>query len=617
MNLLTANHRPPRHHRLSDAALEELLYDPVAAIWVFFRIRLDAFQAARARLMWFTPDVEDSSGFSTGKTFVNWALCQLSGLLVPDTRVFVIYQTFQTGKDQFWTYYTSHGTPLFRSQLGRFSEEGEEEGKARAKEPSSWKMHFRNGSIVNMPAPGVYTEGRNVASLRCNRMLIDEWTKIKAMSDGIFKQLYGRVTRECYNKDHPVWCNKLWKTATAESGAHPAIHDHRAYLRRIRRGDPHVVTCAFSYKDYSNLPSITGKSFREQYRDEKRFRTMRDSLTPEAFRAEGLGFWGESARGWFSSQMLQAAVERGRARGVRVATSRAMDLEAISRLLTQETQPFYFLGVDPAPAQGQRSDEGAMSVLRALPLVEAPEHESDFQLDFVYDRVVKRHDIEAWSGLLHEKHRDFGFTLIVMDWGGGGQWLAPELRKSRARVGGVELEVSPLVRRDSAEVEGSPILCVVLRSDSGMQALWPDELKNARGDDVLKSLMHQAFRDAWAKGVFGVPPRHEDLAAEAAERRDEIAAGTWSHPWAGWPEEKLWASIQASRALVQMQKFSAATRPDGSWMLTRNGAFLFTSSDRDDLVDARRNAYIAFRIWWAQESAGGFRVRREDEAMIL
>lgn len=603
--------------------LEDLLYDPVAAIYAFFKVRLDAFQAARARIMWFTPDVEDSSGFSTGKTFVNWALCNLRPLLIPDQRVLVIYQTFGTGKDQFWSYYSSHGTALFRSQLGRFSEEGEEEGRARSREASSWKMYYRNGGVVNMPAPGVFSKGRSLASLRCNVLMVDEWTKIEAMGAGeegegaaIFKQLFGRPTRESWNKEHPVWGNKVWMTATAELGNHPAAPRHRTRERRQRRGDPDVYCFGFSYKDYSNLECQPGVTFRERFRDDKRLKTMRDNLTPEAFLAEGLGLWGRSARGWFTESMTETGLANGAKRGVKVAISRAMDeRQRPSPAGSSQALAYYFHGIDTAPAQGQRADDGALSVLRAIPLVEAPEHESDFQLDYIYDRVVRGHDAGQWSGLIHEKHRDFGFSLMVMDWGGGGQWVAPELKKDRQRISATDQHAIPIVRRDSPEVEGSPILCVVLRSDSGMQELWPDELKNARGDDVLKSLMHQAFRDAWAKGLFGVPPRHVDLLREANERRAEIEDGSFVHPLAGWPEEQMWASVQASVALRQMGKFSAATRPDGGWVMTRNGAHVFVSSDKDDLVDSRRNAYIAFRIWWTQEASGGFTRKGDDAEM--
>lgn len=37
-------------------------------------------------------------------------------------------------------------------------------------------------------------------------------------------------------------------------------------------------------------------------------------------------------------------------------------------------------------------------------------------------------------GVLHEKHQDFGFSIIVLDLGGGGQWIAPEMQKSKQLI---------------------------------------------------------------------------------------------------------------------------------------------------------------------------------------
>lgn len=327
MEVLTSDHRAPRHLRIPESVLEELVWDPVMAVWVFFKIRLDAFQSARLRLMWFSSDVEDSSGFSTGKTFVNWAVCQLRAILISDHRVLVIFPTFQTGKDQYWSYYASMRTPIFRAQLGRFTEDGDEKARAGIRDPAAWKMHYRNGSLVNMPAPSVAQESRTLASLRCNTLLVDEHTKVAAANADTFKQLLGRATRECWNKHHPVWANKVIRTATAEGAQHPAYPSHLAIERRQRRGDPDVAAFAFSYKDYSDLPSAEpGKTFKEKYRDDKRIRALRDSLTPEAFLAEGLGMWGLRSKGWFSPESIEAAVALGAQRRVMVATSRAMDV---------------------------------------------------------------------------------------------------------------------------------------------------------------------------------------------------------------------------------------------------------------------------------------------------
>jgi hypothetical protein len=87
------------------------------------------------------------------------------------------------------------------------------------------------------------------------------------------------------------WCNKVVRSATAELGNHPGFRVHREYEREVKRGNPDYWTFGFSYKNYSNLRCHTGKRFKEQYRDEKRLRTLKLSNTPEKFHAEGLGLW--------------------------------------------------------------------------------------------------------------------------------------------------------------------------------------------------------------------------------------------------------------------------------------------------------------------------------------
>jgi hypothetical protein len=48
--------------------------------------------------------------------------------------------------------------------------------------------------------------------------------------------------------------------------------------------------------------------------------------------------------------------------------------------------------------------------------------------DYVWARRVRNYGAPEWSGLIHEKHRDFGFAAMVLDLGGGGDFIEPESR---------------------------------------------------------------------------------------------------------------------------------------------------------------------------------------------
>lgn len=587
----------PRHLRITDTMLEDLLWDPVMAAWVFFKIKLDAFQRVRLKIYWFTPDVEDHSGFTSGKTLVDWIFANLSAVLEYDCHVGVIFQTFQIGKDNFWQYYRQFTTPLFRAQLGQFAEE-QISDKSQFKEPGCWKQHFKNKSLVAMPAPGFLQEARNLAGWRVNRLIIDEWTKIMASAggeEGITKQLLGRVTRACFNQHHPVRCNKIIRSATPELGAHPANRVVDEFEREMKRGNPDYFSFGFSFKDYSNLRCHTGKTFKEEYRDEKRLRTLKLSNAPEKYRAEGLGKRQKFSKDWYTQEMIDAAHELGKQRKLDPVLNRLMD-------------PFgsvencnYFLGIDPAPAQGQRSDAGALVALRARPLVSEPsQYETDWALDYVWAMKVAGRDIEWWSGHIHEKQQDFGFAVIVLDVGsgGGGIWMVPELRKDRQTISGTKVSVVPIVPRHTAAIEGQMVLVSLTRGDEDIKKLWP-ELKHAQGDDVLRAAANTLFQTALAKGFLALPVKHHER-----DPKELI----------GWPPERVWASKLLTATGMQITKVKAETDEKGDWKLTRNNVQKFFALGKDDFHDAARNAYIAFRIWLI-ESDLGFTCNKEDEGL--
>jgi hypothetical protein len=583
--------------------LEDLLYDPVMAVWVFFRVKPDAFQGARLRYYWFTRFTDDSSGYTSAKTICAWWAVNLAAVLIPNTQCMAIYQTFQRAKDNFWPYYSTFSTALWKAQLGRI-EMGDEKNKAASKEAGCWKVSFKNGSRVDMPAPGFLTEGANMAGLRTNRLYIDEKNKIMSSEGGmaaITVQLLTRVTREEINQHHPVWCNKVLMTSTAELGDHPAAVLHAKHEKKALSGNPDYASFSFSYKDYSNLKSSTlhrdgavtgsrdgcatagiecfdgGKTFKERFRNEKQMQLVKENNTPEKAAAEGLGVWGKYSQKWYSLEMIQACRELGASRGLEPILSSADDpLRGVAIDIR------YFLGLDPAPAQGQKSDDGTMMVLRAaLMNPKGGDNESDWQLDFVLGRRVRRTDVEGWGGLIHDYHGRFGFALMVMDLGGGGQWIMPHLKKTRQVINGIATTVVPILPRHTSVMEGAPIMVMLTRGEEDIKKLWV-EMKHAKGDDVLKDSANTMFRTAIERTQIGMPIAHNERKAETVE---------------GWPEEKLWGSKVLTALGSQCVNYRVKTDQTGHWALTKNQSKQFFSLDKDDIHDAGRNAYIGFRIW--------------------
>jgi hypothetical protein len=301
-----------------------LLTDPVLAAWVFFGVTLDVFQRARLRYFWWVHNVMDSSGWSSGKTIVDWIFANLRCLLIPDQEVGVYYPVFQTGKDTFWRYYKHFlgRSRLFRSQMGRTDELGEDDGDGQSEGAACYKAYFRNGNVLYMPAPSFMKEANTQASRRFNTLIVEEWTHIDATSTGIDDQLIGRVTRPCWNQHHPIWGNHILFTAPAKSRMHPGAKRHKAYEREVRKGNPQYATLSYSYKDYSNLDCGDGRSFQEAYRIESTIAELRAKKGKGDFMGEGFGIWAALGQGWFTEEMLLRAVALGVGRGVQPVLSR-------------------------------------------------------------------------------------------------------------------------------------------------------------------------------------------------------------------------------------------------------------------------------------------------------
>ena len=302
---------------------EDFLCDPVKAAFVIFGLKLDAFQSARLRYYWWVPKVIDSSGFSSGKTIVDWAFANLRCLLLPDQAVGVYYPVFETGKNSFWQYYRTITAPIFRAQMGRMDEEGAE-GNSKTEGSACFKAFFRNGNTLFMPAPSFMKAAQTQASLRFNTLLVEEWTHIDAGSTGIDDQLIGRVTRPSWNQHHPIWGNHLLFTAPAKTRMHPGARRLKASERRVKRGAPDYACLSYSYKDYSDRPCHTGKSFAEEYRIHGTIETKKNVTSRGEWLGEGLGIWGSHATGWFTEEAIQQAVAHGRARNVVPVLGRAM-----------------------------------------------------------------------------------------------------------------------------------------------------------------------------------------------------------------------------------------------------------------------------------------------------
>jgi hypothetical protein len=597
-------HKPstPRHLKITQTMVEDFLIDPVLGAEIIFKVKLDAFQKCRLRTYWWIPNVIDSSGFGTGKSFGFWLFMNLRAVILGDQHLCAYYQTFDAGKKIFWPYYTqfnARNAPIFAAQLGKVDTQGDIGGKDNTLGPACYFQHFKNGSLIMLPAPNWFQDAKSQAGLTLNVAGIDEWTKVETMtkkstramnsdgnaSGGINQQIIGRVRRASFNQWHPLWRNHKVFLATAESPQHPANHRVRVFQKEINRGNPDYALIRYDFKDVSNLRSHTGKPFREQIVDWQTIADMKATQSKAHFLREGHGIWARDTAGWYSEESLNKCVALGMNTGLEPEISRTLNDPGV----------YYFKGADPAPAQGFKSDDGALAILRVRPRpglnAEPTSNPADWLKEFVWayrvrargrgepDAVLWAENSRDWSGLIHWKHRAFNLSGILMDPNGGGQWIMGDMNKVRQRINGVETVVVPITTPGDMAGNAYPLLTLYKRGENGLDELWP----LMHGDDNLYEAMHVEFQQLI---------NHVDVAFPLPF--NERPRASTEH----WPLEKQWALKNLDAARQQLMNIQVETHDDGSWVLTRNNAKKFSAAaGKKDLAYACIFAYIRFLYW--------------------
>lgn len=559
--------------------MEDLLFNPTLAAELLLGFKLDTFQSCRLKTFWWTPYVIDSSGFSTGKTAINWVFAQLRALLLPGSRTLVYYQTFQVMKNTFWGYYNDCTHPMYMAQVGQLSKTGEDaaHGKDTKKEPACYKAFFRNGSEIWHPAPGFKDASRTQASQRTNTLIVDEFTKAETMAknaSGIDDQLLGRVTQRSFNKLHPIWCNHMLFTGTAENKDHPSYARLKSFEKAIKRGSPNHAVVSFSFKDFSDAKMDTGETFKDAFRVDETIQEMKRKFTRTKYLQEVLGKWTRDGTGLYGDGVYQTCEQMWKMNHCKYLTHRHQD---------ENKNAHYFLGVDSAPAQSNTADDGSLLILRA---VKKPETEGktymDFDLSTVWAMRVRGATTRQWSGLIHKLHLVWRFDKICLDHGagGGGGFIANDLSKDRQLIDGKDEYCMPIITPyNQVVVDGEFCLVMFSHGDKMIQQVWPDV---SRGYDLLKDYAHQALHTAMYHSQLALPERRSEHVS-LQKFSDEV---TEIH------------SLLSEELPKQLSTVTIQTTDDGATrLLTAQGARRFLTKGRDDFVSALIHTITGFRVW--------------------
>jgi hypothetical protein len=594
-------HRPstPKHLKITPTMRDDFLIDPVLGARVLMNVHLDVFQAVRLKLAWWYPWFMDCSGLGTGKTLGMFLKIMLRCLLYEGQVVCVYYQTYDAGKRIFWKLFRDYkdprDCPLFCAQLGKVDIIGDKEGKGNTKDAASSTQWFKNESRVLMPAPNWVQEAVSQAGDTFNGAAIDEWTKIQAMTkkgetvSGIDKQVLGRVRGKSFNQYHRLWTNFRYFSATADAPSSPGYERYAAFKKRMDAGDPDYYVFTSSFKDFSNRKSKNGRPFKDVVPDWKMIEGNKKQWTKAHFLREALGLWARETKGWYAEDRLARCVELGAASGLEVECTRGQHAEA-----------HYFLGIDSAPSQTDKSDDGGLAILRARanPALGRPatNNPGDWLLEWVWayrvrgnlKRMLKDEQQGAlfartmahWAGLVHTAHIRFALSGLMLDpgAGGGGGYLYAELEKSRQLINGAEQEVMPLASPlESMGGNANFIVRMFRRKD--FQELWPV----LKGDDNLIHAAHLAYQESIERGAIWWPLPFNERPKEQTE---------------GWPIEQQWALKNLDAMRTQLQNIAVETFDDGKWRPTGNGALSFAAArGKKDLAYAGLFAFCRFLIW--------------------
>ncbi len=288
----------------------------------------------------------------------------------------------------------------------------------------------------------------------------------------------------------------------------------------------------------------------------------------------------------------------------------------MSRKVTEER--YFFAGVDPAPSEGQRSDDGAIVGIEAIPNdpVNLTNVYTDWKLAYRFGKRVRKQVLDRskglsareWAGVLHDMDRRFHFRKICMDPNGGGTFVARELASNKTVIRGIETGVTPIVtREDTTVVVARIILCMFKRGDPDIEEVWP----GLAGDDPLNDAAYSEAKELIDRAAFLLPKPFEEWDRKELE---------------GWPEEQVWSLKMGTVLANQLKSIQVAVREDGTWALTKRGARQFSAGGKKkDFVSGFLYANVAFRTWLAtmddefgsettEATAGAFYANEENGA---
>jgi hypothetical protein len=556
--------------QLSEAEWLDLICDPVMAAEIIMNITLDDHQAARLRYFWWVPNCMDDSGVGTGKTNIIFIWQALRHILLPHPVGFanciiaLFYPTLSTATEAVGDAFEKfiENAPIFRNEIVK-----SRGGKyAIRKEEGYLEFRFRNGGITRMPALGMSKDGQNLASRRYHHGVCDEQKEMDKKSKVLDKQVLQRINAPTPNKNHPLLTNHTILLGHAEDPyTHPAYKRHRDWKKLIKEGSQEYAIMSASFRDWSENFSFL--------RNETEIRRDFISLSNEEFEQRRGGIWKGATEEWYEAKHLESCIDH---------SYQPQDNR-------NNPHSIIVCGKDVAKGKKKTSDLNALVNWQATPIDPATVrsllgiYEDKFlrlwRIEPIFGFSSKGQGAPELSGAIHTVHNKFSLNRIVIDPGGGGQWVLSETHKSRQVINNVEVDgCTGLCEYTQQHLHptSQPIIHTYTHGQLFLRnALEPKFFTSAEGP--IEG-MHRLAQNLFAKQSIVMPPFVNHPTKPELNYKPSAMAN--------WTPSQLQSAKFFEVMHTQLLSIEYEKDKDGNARLTANQFLKFSSKEKKDAAYA-------------------------------
>lgn len=468
--------------KLTAMMVEDFIHDPILAAKVILRLKVPPHQELRLLNMWTTYYFQDDSGFTTGKSFTLAIVCALRSVLFSERLSGIVSGTFRQSKLVFANldrWYNS--APIFANSI-----------QVRRSQPrmthgtEMWECYFTNDSLVRALPPG-FTDGERQSKLRSERWndgYFDEWTTFSLKV--LVSILFGRVTAVNKDPDCPIRGNHMALCSTPGLTSDPSYKQVQVVDKIIAAGGKKHFRYTCNWRHIQDKPEWGG------FVDKNAIFTMQMSNPAVVVGSELDGIWQDSSLTYYIGSDVD---------------DRRVNIDIVHEKRIRD-EDIYIGGYDvarggsAAKRASGTGDDFSISIFRIK--------DGNFNLkpSHIFSHILNGASSGEQAMCVHAAHLAFGMAAIVYDPGGGGLFVADELRAREILFRDEIIEKTPLVDIDDFAMPNCDR--VLIPFSRGTEAIKDAYGRGMRSDSIMVNKMHESFRGAIEGNKVFLPGRWSD-----------------------------------------------------------------------------------------------------------